>query len=62
MVCISGSSHQEDKLGSSRAAWIGAPVAEQQRPKKERFGVFDQNSRFQKMVLRTKEREQENGS
>ena len=31
-------------------------------PKKERFGVFDQNSRFQKMVLRTNEREQENGS
>ena len=30
--------------------------------KKERFGVFDQNSRFQKMVLRTNEREQENGS
>ena len=31
-------------------------------PKKERFGVFDQNSRFQKRVLRTNEREQENGS
>ena len=31
-------------------------------PKKERFGVFDQSSRFQKMVLRTNEREQENGS
>ena len=31
-------------------------------PKKWRFGVFDQNSRFQKMVLRTNEREQENGS
>ena len=31
-------------------------------PKKERFGVIDQNSRFQKMVLRTNEREQENGS
>ena len=31
-------------------------------PKKERFGVFDLNSRFQKMVLRTNEREQENGS
>ena len=31
-------------------------------PKKERFGVFDQNSRFQKMVLWTNEREQENGS
>ena len=31
-------------------------------PKKEHFGVFDQNSRFQKMVLRTNEREQENGS
>ena len=45
-----------------RAAWIVAPVAEQQRPKKERFAVFDQNSRFQKMVLRTNEREQENGS
>ena len=31
-------------------------------PKKERLGVFDQNSRFQRMVLRTNEREQENGS
>ena len=31
-------------------------------PKKECFGVFDQNSRFQKMVIRTNEREQENGS
>ena len=31
-------------------------------PKKERLGVFDQNSRYQKMVLRTNEREQENGS
>ena len=31
-------------------------------PKKERFRVFAQNSRFQKMVLRTNEREQENGS
>ena len=31
-------------------------------PKKECFGVFDQNSRFQKRVLRTNEREQENGS
>ena len=30
-------------------------------PKMESFGVFDQNSRFQKMVLRTNEREQENG-
>ena len=31
-------------------------------PKKERFAVFDQNSKFQKMVLRTNEREQESGS
>ena len=40
MVCISGNSHKEDKLGSSRAAWIGAPGAEQQRPKKGAFWRF----------------------
>ena len=40
MVCISGNSHQEDSLGSSRAAWIGAPVAEQQRSKKGAFCRF----------------------